>query len=116
MQTITEGTRLVESVASTDQSVFTFDMVNPFPYTAGLRPPLGGHPQFWLGDHYTSDPSILPKPDEILGDADYVMVPTLPYYAKQLEIMMKIYGSSLRTNYRLLKVSPHWELWARKVQ
>jgi len=116
MQTITEGTRLVESVASTDQSVFTFDMVNPFPYTAGLRPPLGGHPQFWLGDHYTSDPSILPKPDEILGDADYVMVPTLPYYAEQLEIMMKIYGSALRTNYRLLKVSPHWELWARKVQ
>jgi hypothetical protein len=91
-------------------------MVNPFPYTAGLRPPLGGHPQCWLGDHYTSDSSILPKPDEILGDADYVMVPMLPYYAEQLEIMMKIYGSTLRTNYRLLKVSPHWELRARKVQ
>jgi hypothetical protein len=79
-----------------------------------MRPPLHGYPQFWIGGPYTQDPNILPKPDELLGDADYVMVPRLPYTAYQLALMMRLYGDALREKYQLLKTSPHWDLWARK--
>ena len=112
MELIADGTSLLKSIAEPDRSVFTFDVVNPFPYTADMRPPLGGWPQFFIGKPYTTDPNILPSPDRLLGNVDYVMVPK--HTDRQRYLMMKLYGPALREKYQLLKTSLYWDLWMRK--
>jgi hypothetical protein len=116
MKTIIEGTDLLQSIDYHGRTVFTFDLVNPFPYALNMRPIRNGYPQFWLGKEWTADPKLLPKPEVLVGAADFVMVPRLPYSVSQFTIMKNIYGTYLKQNYVQLTESPHWELWTRNLR
>jgi hypothetical protein len=56
----------------------------------------------------------LPTPEALLGGADLVMVPALPYAADQLANMQRLYGTYLRQHFDPAGISPHWQLWARR--
>jgi hypothetical protein len=114
MRSVVEGTNLLRSVEYHNRSVFTFDMVNPFTFALDMVPTRNGYPLFWLSAAITTDPRLLPSPERLIGGADFIMIPLLPYSPDQLESMMRIYGPYLRQNYELVKVSPHWELWMRR--
>ncbi len=114
MKTIADGTNLLVALEQPEKTVLTFDMVNPFPYAAGMKPPANGYPLFWLGGAVSSDPDLLPSPKDFVGSVDYVMVPRLPYDQEQFEIRMKLYGEYLKQNYSVQKESASWYLWKRK--
>lgn len=114
MNTVIQGTNLLLSLNHHDHSVLTFDMVNPFPYAADMKPPAYGRPLFWLTGQMSGDPKRLPSPRQFIGDVDYVMVPRTPYDIEQLSNMQRIYGPYLRHNYIVLTESLHWDLWVRK--
>jgi hypothetical protein len=115
MRSIVEGANLLQSVHYKNRSVLTFDMVDPFTFALGMVPTRNGYPLFFVGmGMITSDPSLLPRPAQLVADVDFVMVPLLPYSPDTTKNMMLIYGSYLRQNFKLLKGSPHWELWARE--
>lgn len=114
METIVDGTNLLITLEQPEQTVLTFDMVNPFPYAAGMKPPVNGYPLFWLGGSISSDPNLLPSPKDFVGNVDYVMVPRLPYDKEQLEIRMKLYGEYLEQHYSLQAETVNWYLWKRK--
>ena len=96
-----------------ESSVLSFDMVNPFPYAADMRPPKNGYPYFWLGPR-TQDGEFMPSPEAVLSAVDFVMIPRLPYQKYQLSTMLKVYGPFLKQNYTILMELPYWELWKRK--
>lgn len=114
METINDGTNLLIALGQPERTVLTFDMVNPFPHTAGMKPPVKGYPLFWLGGPSSSDPNLLPSPQDFIGRVDYVMVPRSPYDSKQLEIRMQLYGEYLKKHYLLQTESAYWYMWKRK--
>lgn len=115
MKTITDGTNLLLTLKQPERTVLTLDMVNPFPFATAMKPPVKGYPLFWFTGAISTDPNRLPAPGDFVGNADYVMVPRLPYDNEQLVNMMKIYGAYLQQNYFLNKKSIYWDLWERKV-
>jgi hypothetical protein len=76
-----------------------------------MRPTSYGYPLFWVDKMKTHD---LPDAELYFSDADYVMVPEIPYSRGQLVQLMRVYGMYLEENFNQLKRSPHWRLYARK--
>jgi hypothetical protein len=115
MRTIIEGANLLRSVDYHNRTVFTFDMADLFTYALNMRPTSKGYPHMWVGGaSYTTDAKLLPQPEGLLGDADFIMVPRLPFSVSQFMALMDLYGPYLKSNYVQLKDSSHSELWTRK--
>ena len=114
MRSIVEGAALLQTVDYRGHAVQVMEMVNPFTYALGMRPVRNGYPQFWLIGPYSTDAGKLPTAEQFFSDADYVMVPRLPFAAAQLINMMKLYGNYLSGHFTQRGESPHWELWERK--
>jgi hypothetical protein len=112
MRTVVEGAELLKAMQYTGRTVFTFDMVNPFPYVVGMRAPEHGYPLFWL---YSTNRDLSPAPEQLLGAADFVMMPRLPFQPAQLENMLTLYGDYLRLHFEQVKTSPHWQVLAPKM-
>jgi hypothetical protein len=112
MRTVVEGAELLKAMQYTGRTVFTFDMVNPFPYVVGMRAPEHGYPLFWL---YSTNRDLSPAPEQLLGAADFVMMPRLPFHPAQLENMLTLYGDYLRLHFEQVKTSPHWQVLAPKM-
>jgi hypothetical protein len=113
MRTLVEGAALLQAFGAAGRTVFTFDMVDPFPYLMGLPPIERGYPQFWLYGAYSVNKALSPSPDVMLGTVDIVMVPQLPCASAQRENMMMLYGDYLRQHFAPVRTSAHWQLWAR---
>jgi hypothetical protein len=107
---IAEGVKLLESVPHDNHSVITFEHTNPFSALLGMRPTEYGYPLFWAEFMLSRN---LPAPERYFSDADYVMVPEIPYKSRQLEKLMEVYGLYLEENFYELKRSSHWRLYAR---
>jgi hypothetical protein len=107
---IAEGVKLLESVPHDNHSVITLEHTNPFSVLIGMRPTKYAYPLFWAENMRSSD---LPAPERYFSDADYVMVPKIPYSRDQLETLMEVYGAYLEENFYELKRSSHWRLYAR---
>jgi len=108
---IAEGVKLLESVPHHNYSVITFEHTNPFSVLLRMRPTKYGYPLFWAENALSRD---LPAPERYFSDADYVMVPEIPYRRSQLERLMEVYGLYLEENFYELKRSSHWRLYARR--
>jgi hypothetical protein len=107
---IAEGVELLESVPHDNHSVITFAHSNPFSVLLGMRPTKYGYPLFWVEKSRSSN---LPAPERYFSDADYVMVPEIPFSPPQLKKLMEVYGLYLEENFYELKRSSHWRLYAR---
>jgi len=110
LRLIAEGVELLESVPHDNHSVINFEHTNPFSVPLGMRPTAYGYPLFWAENVLSQD---LPAPERYFSDADYVMVPEIPYVRRQLEKLMEVYGSYLQENFYEFKRSTHWRLYAR---
>jgi hypothetical protein len=107
---IAEGVKLLESVPHDNHSVVTFEHTNPFSVLLRMRPTKYGYPLFWVEGALSHN---LPAPERYFSDADYVMVPEIPYSRRQLKTLMRAYGLYLEENFYELKRSSHWRLYAR---
>ena len=109
---IIEGCHLLERVDFKDHAVVSFEQTNPFEPLMGMRPTSYGFPLLWVGAAFTEKKH--PAPARYFSDADYVMVPAVPYSQSELDLLLKIYGSYLHEHYEVVQQSPHWSLWALK--
>jgi hypothetical protein len=107
---MSEGVKLLESVPHDNHSVITFEHTNPFSVLLRMRPTKYGYPLFWAQNALAEN---LPAPQRYFSDADYVMVPEIPYSRLQLKMLMQVYGTYLEENFYVLKRSSHWRLYAR---
>jgi hypothetical protein len=115
LRLIAEGVKLLESVPHDNHSVINFEHTNPFSVLLGMRPTEYGYPLFWA-EKYKNRKEAISRyfpPERYFSDADYVMVPEIPYVRRQLETLMEVYGAYLEENFHELKRSTHWRLYAR---
>jgi hypothetical protein len=73
---VNEGVALLRKHCTSQDRVLTMDMVNPFPYALGWRPPLGGAAA--IAFDYTLSAENRPSFDQFFGDTTVVMVPKRP--------------------------------------
>jgi len=109
---VNDGVALLERVTRPEERVLTMDMVNPFPYAMGRRPPRGGMAA--MAYHYLLSDGHRPSDDAYFGDADIVMVPKRHasedvYY----DDFWKAYEPGLRQRFTLIAESDWWLAYRR---
>ena len=118
-----EGIELLESVPYKGRSVIALAETNPFSVILQMRPTKNGQPLSYAGNRSAARRQrYLELPLEVrqaaaqrfISDADYVMVPTVPNYHKNTDVLYEMYGFYLEANFYELRRSPHWRLYARR--
>jgi hypothetical protein len=109
---VNNGMDLIRKVSPPTETVFTLDMVNPFPYALLRRPPRGGSPA--LAFNHTFNDEHKPSPDWLFGSADIVMVPKHPASNEaDASALFRNYQASIQTGFRLCAESDWWQLYKR---
>jgi hypothetical protein len=110
---INDGEALLRKATSSQETVLTMDMTNPFPYVLGRRPPLGGIAA--AGYNYTLSDAHHPSDDRYFGNADVVMVPKRPALDDVFWVgFYRIYEPGLLRRYALAAESDWWRLFRKK--
>lgn len=109
---VNDGVSLLRKYCSASDRVLTMDMVNPFPYVLGWRPPHGGIAA--TAFNYTISAKFRPSFDAYFGDATVVMLPKQPAMAPYfIDGFYAIYLPALYQRYRLAAESTRWSLYKR---
>jgi hypothetical protein len=109
---VNDGVALLERETRPDEKVLTMDMVNPFPYAMGRRPPRGGIAA--MAYNYLLSDGHRPSDDAYFGDADIVMVPK--HHASEdvyYDDFWKAYEPGLRQRFKLIAESDWWLVYRR---
>jgi hypothetical protein len=110
---VNSGTSLLRENTKPYETVLTMDMFNPFPYTLGRKPAIGGITA--AAYNYTLSDTHRPSDERYFGNADIVMVPKQPatpshYY----DGYFRIYEPALHDRFQLAAESQMWYLYRRK--
>ncbi len=104
---------LIQRVSKPDETVFTLDMVNPFPYALLRRPPEGGTPA--LSFNHTFNDQHKPSPEWLFGSADIVMVPKHPASSEpDAAALFRNYLPAIESKFSLRAESEWWKLYQRR--
>jgi hypothetical protein len=110
---INEGIALLKLHCGPGDRVLNMDMVNPFPYALGWRPPHGGMAA--VGYNYLFTDELRPSDESYFGDTTVVMVPKQPELQhKYYDGYYRIYRPALLERFRLVAESESWRLYKLK--
>ncbi len=109
---VNDGIDLLRKFSAPGETVFTLDMVNPFPY-ALLRPPAhGGSPA--LAFNHTFNDQHKPTAAWLFGSADLVMVPKRPASSESdARALFRNYLPAIQSAFRLRAESEWWWLYSK---
>jgi hypothetical protein len=109
---VNDGIALLRKFSPANETIFTFDMSNPFPYALGRKPPAGASLGLTWGklqDKYT------PSADAFFGQADIVMVPKHPgQIGEYFDVPYRVYEPALQQRFSLVAESDWWLLYRRR--
>jgi hypothetical protein len=120
LRNIAEGVELLRDSVSDDATVLSLEQTNPFPSALGLRPTTYGKNFDFANTHIaarrdTRDSTPTHKAAErYFSDAQYVMVPEVPFNHVHLKIVIEKYGEYLDEHFVEYRRSPHWRLYTRR--
>ncbi len=109
---LSDGMALLKRHIHGNETVLAFAWSNPFPILLGL-PPVK-HNLLWWDEYRTFSAASSPKPSELLGGVDYIMVPKTDMPWGPAPLMSKIYGDELRAKFQRADESAYWILLARR--
>lgn len=110
---VNKGEALLRARLRPGEKVLNIDMMNPFPYTLGDAPPLGGVAA--AAYKYMQSDDFHPSESAYFGNADVVMVPKHPsspgvYY----DGFYRIYEHALHERFTLVVETKRWYLYRRR--
>jgi hypothetical protein len=112
VQYVNDGIDLIERFSPPSETIFTLDMVNPFPYALLRGPAHGGSPA--LAFNHTFNDQHKPSPDWLFGSADIVMVPKRPASSDpDTRALFRNYLPSIEAGFRVCAESDWWRLYKR---
>jgi hypothetical protein len=110
---VNDGLDLIQRVSAPTDTVFTLDMVNPFPYALRRPPPRGGTPA--LSFNHTFNNQHKPSPEWLFGSADIVMVPKRPASSEpDAQALFRNYLPAIESEFHLAAESDWWRLYKRR--
>ncbi|MCJ8518800.1 hypothetical protein ABID21_001689 [Pseudorhizobium tarimense] len=108
-ESITKGSRLMQSLSPPPERVVVLDFVNPFSAGLGLRPPIGD--SAWLHWGRNVDEKTHLPPEALLADAEIVMIPKVGINSTPLQ---QIYGPFISREFDLLQESDTWIVYRKR--
>jgi hypothetical protein len=120
LRIIAEGVELLRDSVSGDATVLSLEQTNLFPSALGLRPTAYGKPFDFANLHLAARRDTRGStPDHKAAeryffDAQYVMVPVVPFARDHLKILIDKYGEYLDEHFVEYRRSPHWRLYTRR--
>ena len=110
---INEGIALLKQHCGPGDRVLNMDMVNPFPYALGWKPPRGGMAATNYNFIFTDE--LRPSDEAYFGDSNVVMVPKEPALEPLYsDGYYRIYLPAMLERYRLAAESESWRLYKLK--
>jgi hypothetical protein len=110
---INEGIALLKRYCGPGDRVLNMDMVNPFPYALGWKPPRGGMAATNYNFIFTDE--LRPSDEAYFGDTTVVMVPKQPALEpRYADGYYRIYLPPMLERYRLAAESESWRLYKLK--
>lgn len=110
---VNDGVDLIRRVTGPNETVFTLDMANPFPYALLRRPPQGGAPA--LSFNHTFNDQHRPSPEWLFGSAGIVMVPKHPASPEpDAAALFRNYLPAIESKFNLRAESERWRLYQRR--
>ena len=110
---VNDGITLIQRMSGPGETVFTLDMVNPFPYALLRPPPKGGTPA--LSFNHTFNDRHKPSPEWLFGSADIVMVPKHPASAEpDARALFRNYLAAVEEKFSMCAESDWWKLYKRR--
>ncbi len=107
---VNDGMDLIRRVSKPSETVFTLDMVNPFPYALLRLPAIGGSDCITFNHQFNDE--YKPTPDRLFGSADIVMVPKHPSAADvDTNGLFRNYLPRIQERYRLCAETGWWQLY-----
>ena len=108
---INDGLRMLRHLGGAHR-VEAVDFANPFPFALGWQPAHGG---FWCWQNgYGFSDTAHPPPDRAFGDADVLMIPKNPGVPDSFSVMLRLYGSYIKSRFRVQDTSSQWYLLVRR--
>jgi hypothetical protein len=109
---VAEGVELLRDSVGPDATVISLEQTSAFTAALGLRPAASSRPfNYSRRQNPSGDPSVV---ERFFFDAQYVMVPVVPYSQKHLEALLEAYGPYLDEHFIEYRRSPHWQLYQRR--
>jgi len=106
INTLLEAAALFTNGSYPEGRIQLFDRINPLPFMLGFPPPKGGY--LWW------EPTApFPPAEELLGNADYVLVPKMPTSRQLPEAAMAHYRDYLTLHFVQRENSANWILFSR---
>jgi hypothetical protein len=107
---VNDGVDLIRRVSAPNETIFTLDLVNPFPYALMRRPARGSMPA--LSFNHTFTDGDKPSQAWLYGSADIVMVPKHPASAEpDARALFRNYLPGIRNEMTLCAEDDWWELY-----
>ena len=107
-----EGYRLLKRNLRPNDTVMTFDFLNPYSWALGLRPAEGG--STWMHYQTNFNEQWHPSPERFIGSASLILVPTDPKRQETAEYAVPIYGDYLHAHFQLIDRTKSWDLYRRE--
>jgi hypothetical protein len=108
---VNDGIELLRRHVGDQARVLALDFSNPFPFALDL-PPVRGGSTSWLLDASFSK-SVYLAPEDVFGDADYVMIPRYERNSTTVLALRQIYAPYIVRNFRLVDRTEIWDLYQR---
>ena len=108
VETIIEAASLLSDGRHCGGGIVVLDQVNPFPFMLGWAPPHGGN--LWSGPG-----APIPPANEVLADAEHVLVPKFSTYGAWTERARLEYGPYLSENFRGREETQSWLMLSRRI-
>jgi hypothetical protein len=107
---VNTGVNLLQRYTTADETIFTLDMINPFPY-ALLRHPESGGSTCMSGDNSFAD-NAKPSAGRLLDRADIVMIPKHPSASDITEEeLLRNYSAEVKSRFQMCAETTDWLLY-----
>jgi hypothetical protein len=120
LRIIGEGVELLRDSVSGDATVLSLEQTNLFPSALGLRPTAYGKPFDFANlplaarQKTRGSVSVHKAAERYFSEAQYVMVPEVPFNRDHLKLLIDKYGEYLDEHFVEYRRSPHWRLYTRR--
>ncbi len=113
--TVAQGVKSMREVFSRhgSGSLYNLDFSNPFSHL--LEAPTAKGTYLWHHDERNISLEHYMPAQEIFANVDYVMIPRFPMVEKTANLLSKIYGTYINTNYSRVLKTKFWEVWLKQL-
>lgn len=111
LETVADGSRLLQRVETAGRSAIVLDYTNPFTFIMSMKPPQGDYNFFHAKRNISTENH--PPAEQLFNSVDYVLSPKVPAHEPTTKLLEELFSDYLHDHYQLQAESRYWMLYTR---